>query len=114
MAIEQYTEGLTLREMKCQLGDNGWGFVFPQGDVADADRISDLLKKAGGKPKQSTIVDFTIGGSGKARPEFIITFNDDAHTIMVVECKNSTKKHRSAHLDCPSNYAVDGVLYYAK
>ena len=28
MAIEQYTESLTLREMKCVLGNNGWGFVF--------------------------------------------------------------------------------------
>jgi len=46
MAIEQYTESLTLREMKCTLGDNGWGFVFTQGDVADADKILNLLKKA--------------------------------------------------------------------
>jgi predicted RNA methylase len=114
MPIEQYTESLTLREMKCMLGDNGWGSVFPQGDVADAEKILDLLKKAGGKPTQCALEDFTAGGSGKANPEFIITFNDDAHTIIVVECKNSVKKHRSANLDCPNGYAVDGVLYYAK
>lgn len=114
MAIEQYTESLTLREMKCVLGDNGWGFVFPQGDVADADKILDLLKKAGGKPTQCNLDDFAAGGSGKAKPEFIITFNDDVHTIIVVECKNSVKKHCSVNLDCPNGYAVDGVLYYAK
>jgi predicted RNA methylase len=114
MAVEQYTESLTLREMKCTLGDNGWGFVFPQGDVADAEKISELLKKAGGKPTRRALEDFTEGGGGKARPEFIITFNDDAHTIIVVECKNSVRKHRSDNLDCPNGYAVDGALFYAK
>lgn len=114
MAIEQYTESLTLREMKCTLGDNGWGFVFPQGDVADADKILALLKKAGGKPTQRAINDFTEGGGGKAQPEFIITFNDDIHTIVVVECKKSVKEHCSVNLDNPKKYAVDGVLYYAK
>lgn len=114
MAIERYTESLTLREMKITLGDNGWGFVFPQGDVADADKILTLLKTAGGKPTQRVLDDFTTGGNGKAKPEFIITFNDDIHTIIVIECKNSVKKHQSANLDCPNGYAVDGVLYYAK
>jgi type I restriction-modification system DNA methylase subunit len=114
MPIEQYTESIVLKEMKCTLGGNDWGFVFPQGDVADADKILDLLKKAGGKPAQCTLKDFTMGGNGKAKPEFIITFNDDVHTIIVIECKNSVKKHRSENLDCPNGYAVDGVLYYAK
>lgn len=114
MAIEQYTESLTLREMKCTLGDNGWGFVFPQGDVANATKIIDLLKKAGGKPARCALDDFSTGGSGKAKPEFIITFNDNIHTIVVVECKSSVKKHCSANRDCPNGYAVDGVLYYAK
>jgi type I restriction-modification system DNA methylase subunit len=114
MAIEQYTESLTLHEMKCTLGDNGWGFVYPQGDVADVDKILKLLKKAGGKPTQRALDDFTTGGGSKAKPEFIITFNDDVHTIIVVECKNSVKKHRTENLDCPNGYAVDGVLYYAK
>ncbi|MDR2569737.1 MAG: N-6 DNA methylase [Oscillospiraceae bacterium] len=45
MAIEQYTESLTLREMKCVLGDNEWGYVFPQGDVSPVDKIERLLKK---------------------------------------------------------------------
>ncbi|MDR0248512.1 MAG: SAM-dependent methyltransferase [Oscillospiraceae bacterium] len=114
MAVEQYTEGLTLREMKCTLGDNGWGFVFPQGDVVGVDKVLVLLKKAGGKPAQRALEDFTTSGGGKAKPEFIITFNDDINTIIVVECKTSAKKHRSANLDCPNGFAVDGVLYYAK
>ena len=114
MAIEQYTENLTLREMKCVLGDNGWGYVFPQGDVSSVDKVERLLKKAGGKPVYCTLDDFSQGGNGKAKPEYIITMNDDANTIIVVECKNTVKKHASEGLIYPRGFAVDGVLYYAK
>lgn len=114
MAIEQYTESLTLKEMKCELGDNGWGYVFPQGDISDIDKIENLLKKAGGKPVQCSLEDYSQGGNGKAKPEYIITFNDNVNTIIVVECKNSAKKHNSAGLNSPRNFAIDGVLYYTK
>lgn len=46
MAIEQYTESLTLSEMKCTIGENPFGFVFPQGDVEGVDKIENLLKKS--------------------------------------------------------------------
>ncbi len=114
MSIEQYTEKLTLKEMKCNIGENEFGYVFPQGDVSVVEKIENLLKKAGGKPKECEISDLTQGGNGKAKPEFIITFNDDISTIIVVECKNSVKKHQSEKLNRPNNFAVDGVLYYAK
>ncbi|MBO7123349.1 MAG: N-6 DNA methylase [Treponema sp.] len=114
MAIEQYTESLTLHEMKCVLGKNPFGFVFPQGDVESVDKIDALLKKAGGKPSDCPLSDYTLGGNGKAKPEYVITFNDDASTIIVVECKNSVKKHATENYGRPKNFAVDGVLYYAK
>lgn len=114
MAIEQYTESLTLREMKCVIGENKFGYVFPQGDVSRVKKIEALLKEAGGKPKECRLEDYSHGGNGKAKPEYVITFHDDIHTIIVVECKNSVKKHCSANLDRPSAFAVDGVLYYAK
>lgn len=114
MAIEQYTESLTLAEMKCHIGENSFGYVFPQGDVASVDKIEIALKRAGGKPKICALDDYTQGGKGKAKPEYIITFNDDIHTIIVVECKNTANKHQSASLDRPNAYAIDGVLYYAK
>lgn len=114
MAIEQYTESLTLKEMKCCIGENSFGYVFPQGDVPSIDKIEILLKKAGGKPKECDLNDFSKGGNGKAKPEYVITFNDDVHTIIVVECKNSVKKHQSEFLNKPNGFAVDGVLYYAK
>lgn len=114
MAVERYTESLTLKEMKCTLGKNKFGYVFPQGDVAKIDKLEKLLKLAGGKPKDCELNDFSQGGKGKAKPEYIITFNDDIHTIIVVECKNTIKKHSSEKINKPSQYAVDGVLYYAK
>ena len=114
MLIEQYTENLTLKEMKCNIGENKFGYVFPQGNISSVEKIENLLKKAGGKPKECEISDLTQGGNGKAKPEFIITFNDDISTIIVVECKNSVKKHQSKKFNKPNNFAVDGVLYYAK
>ena len=114
MAVERYTENLTLREMKCVLGDNGWGYVLPQGDVANVDKVERLLKKAGGKPAHCELDDFLQGGNGKAKPEYIITMNEYVNTIIVVECKNTVKKHKSADLSYPRDFAVDGSLYYAK
>ena len=43
MAVEQYTENLTLKEMKCSIGKNDFGYVFPQGDVSAIDKIENLL-----------------------------------------------------------------------
>lgn len=114
MAIEQFTESLTLSEMKSVLGKNSFGYVFPQGDVSKIGKIEKLLKKAGGKPVNCAMSDFSQGGAGKAKPEYIITFDDDIHTIIVVECKKSVSKHSSENLDHPRDYSVDGALYYAK
>ncbi len=114
MAIEQYTESLTLSEMKCHIGKNEFGYVFPQGDVSSIDKIEKILKKAGGKPKICAMEDYTQGGTGKAKPEYVITFNDDISTIIVVECKNSVSKHMSSAYDHPRDNATDGVLYYSK
>ena len=114
MAIEQFTESLTLSEMKSVLGKNSFGYVFPQGDVSKVGKIEKLLKKAGGKPVNCAMSDFSQGGAGKAKPEYIITFDGDIHTIIVVECKKSVSKHSSEKLDHPRDYSVDGALYYAK
>lgn len=115
MAIEQYTESLTLSEMKCKIGENSFGYVYPQGDVPDINKIEDLLKIAGGKPKLSTPYEFINDTrTGKAKPEYIITFNKDLSTIIVVECKKNVKFHESDNFCHPADYAVDGALYYAK
>jgi type I restriction-modification system DNA methylase subunit len=114
MPIEQYTESIVLQEMKCVLGENEFGFCFPQGDVEQVDKLEKALRKAGGKPVVCVPDDYSQGGNGKAKPEYVITFNKQPKTIIVVECKKSVSKHISEKLDRPKDYAVDGALYYAK
>ena len=56
--------------------------------------------------------------SGKDRPgkpEFLITFpTQSSDYVIVVECKAKTDKHESTNRDHAKDYAVDGVLHYAK
>lgn len=112
--IEQFTESLTLQEMKAKLGQNSFGFVYPQGDIFDIDKAQICLKKSGGKPKKCSLDDYSLGGNGKGKPEYLIKLNCAPDTIIIVECKKSCKYHSSSERDCPRDYAVDGVLYYAK
>ena len=102
MSIEQYTEHLLLKEMDCEIGENDFGFVFPQGDTKEIEKIDSILKEMGGKPKECDLENFEIKGSGKAKPEFIITFKEDLNTIIVVECKNTIKKHSTDKKNKPS------------
>ena len=87
MAIEQYTESMTLQNMKCVLGENDFGYVFPQGDVADVSKVERLLKKAGGKPKECALSNYSMGGTGKAKPEYIITFKDESRIVAMSFCE---------------------------
>jgi len=55
------------------------------------------------------------GKNKSGKPEFIITFpTQSMDYVIVVECKASTNKHKSVGCDKPKDYAVDGVLHYAK
>lgn len=112
--IEQFTESLTQNLMGFTIGENNFGYVYPQGNVDNISKIDKLLKKAGGKPTDAQISDYLQGGKGKGKPEFIITFNKDISTILVIECKKTTSKHKSKELNKPNAYAIDGVLHYAK
>lgn len=113
--IEKYTEKLTEQEMKiAEYGENEFGFVYVQGETTPNSDINNALRNAGGKPKDCALTDFSIHGTGRAKPEYVITLKHDLNTIIVVECKNAGKKHRSSDLSHPRDYAVDGALYYAK
>lgn len=113
--IERYTEKLTENEMKIvNYGENEFGFVYVQGEKTPNSDLNSALEEAGGKPKTCDLADYSEGGAGKGKPEYIITLKHDLSTVLVVECKNSTKKHRSENLNHPKDFAVDGVLYYAK
>lgn len=112
--IEQYTEDITKSLMNFTIGENDFGYVYPQGNVTNISKIDSILKKAGGKPKECNLGDYTKGGSGKSKPEFIITFKHDTSTIIVIECKKTVRNHKTELLNKPNGYAVDGSLYYAK
>lgn len=113
--IEKYTEKLTEQEMKISAyGENEFGFVYVQGETTPNSDINEALKNAGGKPKDCALDDFFAHGTGRAKPEYVITLRHDLNTLIVVECKNVGKKHRSSDLGHPKDYAVDGALYYAK
>lgn len=116
MAIERYAEELVRKEMKIELGDNSFGHVYVQGEKCPVSAINSALKNAGGKPLNCALDDFSSKGTSKkgAMPEYVITFNSELNTIIVVECKKNVKQHESVNKDQPSKYAVDGVLYYAK
>ncbi|KQR25783.1 HsdM family class I SAM-dependent methyltransferase [Microbacterium sp. Leaf151] len=56
--------------------------------------------------------------SGKGRaagyPEFIITSPSTPDMVVLVECKADVRHHQSDARDLPKDYAVDGVLHYAR
>lgn len=54
------------------------------------------------------------GKGGRGCPEFIITSPDTPDMVVVIECKSEVKCHESTHRDKPVEYAVDGVLHYAR
>ena len=47
-------------------------------------------------------------------PEFIVTAPKTPDMVVVVECKSAISKHESADRDRPVDFAVDGVLHYAR
>lgn len=69
--------------------------------ASDNPKIDKLLKNASKK------------GTGKGRPEFIITYNKNSDLLIVVECKAEISKHESSNRDKYAEYSVDGVLLYA-
>ena len=114
MPGERFTEELVLSEMGLKLGKNGKATVFEQGNVEGIAKLDALLQKAGGKPAECEPNDMKTTGTGKAKPEFLLTFDNHPKTIIVIECKKSTGKHESEKRNKPRSFAVDGVLYYAK
>jgi hypothetical protein len=112
--IEQYTEELTKELMGFSVGENAFGYVYPQGNMHDIAKLNDLLKKAGGKPKECELSDYSKGGAGKSKPEFVITFKHDSSTVIVIECKKTVRNHKTESFSRPNSHAVDGSLYYSK
>lgn len=111
---ERFTEDLFIKESGLNLGENDFGYVFPQGKATGFDDITNLFKKMGGKPDICELEDFTISKTGMAMPEYLIIFKNEKNTIMIVECKASEKQHESESRNKPKGFSVDGALFYAK
>lgn len=95
------------------------------------DMVDDLLRKHGFyddpdkvivEKQQSTVEAIRSalakagkgGKGGRGYPEFIITAPDTPDMVVLVECKAEVKFHESPNRDKPVEYAVDGVLHYAR
>lgn len=100
---ERITENLVrdiLRDLGYRTPDNGITIEAQKSEIA---KVKSLLSQARKK------------ASGKSGyPEFIIASQRDTGFIIVVECKKDVRKHESPNRDKPVEYAVDGVLHYAK
>ena len=69
--------------------------------ASDNAKIDKLLKTASKK------------GSGKGKPEFLITYKTNSDLLIVIECKADVTKHESPNRDKFSDFAIDGALLYA-
>ena len=103
MANERITENLVrelLRDSGYYESDNGINIEEQKSQIK---RVKNLLKTASkadtGKP---------------GYPEFIISWDSDPNLLIVIECKADTKYHESKKHDKIKDYAVDGVLHYAR
>jgi 16S rRNA G966 N2-methylase RsmD len=103
MANERKTEALVrdrLRLLGYNDPDNGITVEEQKSEIA---KVKGLLSKASKNSK---------GNAGY--PEFIISSRKDTNFLLVVECKHDVKKHESVGKDKPVEFAVDGVLHYAR
>lgn len=100
---ERKTENLVrdkLRSLKYKEVDNGITIEEQKSEIA---KVKSLLSTASKNEK---------GNAGY--PEFIISNIKDAAFLIIFECKPDQKKHESKERNKPVDYAVDGVLHYAK
>ncbi|WP_233238844.1 class I SAM-dependent DNA methyltransferase [Bordetella sp. LUAb4] len=103
MTNERKTEALVrdgLRALGYYEADNGVTVEEQKSEIA---KIKSLLSKSSKSLKENA-----------GYPEFIITSLKDTAFIIVIECKAEVKKHKSRDGNRPQDFAVDGVLHYAK
>lgn len=101
MANERLTESIVRDHFK---SDPLFSSVKFEEQKSTNIRIADCLSNA------------SKSGKGKpGKPEFIITFpTQSSDYLIVVECKAKTDKHESPGHDKAKDFAVDGVLHYAR
>ena len=100
---ERITEGLTRERLRLLK------YYDPENDIKVEEQKSGIVEitrllKTAGKAKK--------GGSGY--PEFIISSASYPDLLIIIECKPTLRQHESPLRDRPVDFAVDGVLHYAK
>lgn len=103
MSNERLTEGIVRDKFK---SDPLFKSIKWEEQKSSNKRISDLLKDS------SKNINATNKKGGY--PEFIISFPANSNYLIVIECKASPSFHESENHSTPKDYAVDGVLHYAK
>ncbi|MCE0450701.1 class I SAM-dependent DNA methyltransferase [Brevibacillus sp. AF8] len=101
MANERKTENI-VRDTLNALGYKQENILVEE-QISDIQEVKKLLKGAS-----------KSGGTGRGAPEFIISSNKAPDFLLVIECKADIKNHMSPKLNKPKDFAVDGVLHYAK
>lgn len=102
MANERITESLVRDMLERQGYFKEKGNITVEEQKSSNSEVNKLLKNA------------SKSGGGKGYPEFILQFKDDTDFLIVIECKATTSQHESPYRNNPKDYAVDGVLHYAK
>lgn len=102
MANERITENLVrdiLRDLKYYDNEN----TQVEEQKSHIEEVKKLLKGAS-----------KTGKGGIGAPEFIISTSETPDFLIVFECKADVKHHESKDKNRPVEYAVDGILHYAK
>ena len=99
---ERVTEQIVRKHLDESIQQDDCGGVRYWEQKVDDRRIAKLLAGA------------SKSGSGVGKPEFLATFNERPEFLIVIECKADIRKHGSKNRDNPKDFAVDGVLHYAK
>jgi len=85
------------------------GYIEPENGITVEEQKSEIAKV------KTLLSKASKNATGKpGYPEFIISNRKDTAFLIVFECKASVKKHESAERNKPVEYAVDGVLHYAR
>lgn len=100
---ERKTESLVRDQLRA------FGYYVPNNGISVEEQKSEIVKV------KSLLAKASKNAKGNAGyPEFIISNRKDTSFLIVVECKSDVKKHESPGRDKPRDFAVDGVIHYAK
>lgn len=99
---ERITENL-VRDMLDELGYYSSEETIIEEQKSQIAEVSKLLKNGGKR-----------GAGGRGCPEFIISSSSVPDFIIIIECKASVKCHESPDRSKAADFAVDGVIHYAR